>query len=238
MRVLVPAVVAVLLAAASASAKSAPTYSITFTGSGTEHQLDQQQNVQDSGLCDSAENVDVTAELTWRTTFAGVRASSRLPFSAPASIAGSKFAGTHVKDACGLPLDQAPAGWVSQASCSADLVPAGPPSLTIEQLNKATLLVGVTAPPLATPVGQDCSINPRNDQLTAHVAVATKKLTGLARGASLTFAVGTTSGSVHDVYRPSNDCSQPTKPYEGYRTEDHCRDDLSWSGTVTVKRVS
>ena len=237
MRFLVPVVLA-LVAAASASARSAPTYSVTFVGTGSEHQLDQQQNVQDSGLCDSGETVDVTATLTWKATFTSVRSSARAPFSAPGSIAGSRFTGTHVKDACGLALDQAPPGWVSQASCSADLVSAGPPSLEIEQLNKATLLVGVTAPPLATPVGQDCSINPRNDQLTAHVAIAAKKLAGLAKGKSLTFAVGTTSGSVHDVYRPSNDCSQPTKPYEGYRTEDHCRDDLSWSGTVTIRRVS
>ena len=237
MRVLVPALLA-LLVAASASAKPGPSYSVTFTGTGTEHQLDQQQNIQDSGLCDSGENVDVTATLMWTTTFAGVRSSSRLPFSAPGSIAGSKFTGTHDKDACGLPLDQAPAGWVSHASCAADLVPAGPPSLTIEQLNKTTLLIGATAPALATPIGVDCSINPRNDQLAAHVAVTTKKLNGLAKGKSLTFVVGTTSGSTHDLYRPSNDCSQPTKPYEGYRTEDHCRDDLSWSGTVTIKRVS
>ena len=237
MRFLGPALLA-LLVAASASAKSAPTYSVTFAGTGSEHQLDQQQNVQDSGLCDSGETVDVTATLTWKTTFTSVRATSRAPFSAPGSIAGSQFTGTHVKDACGLPLDQAPAGWVSQATCSADLVPGGPPSLEIEQLNKATLLVGVTAPPLATPVGQQCSINPRNDQLTAHVAVATKKLAALAKGKSLTFVVGTSAGSIHDVYRPSNDCSQPTKPYDGYRTEDHCRDDLSWSGTVTIKRVS
>ena len=238
MRILVPAFVVALLVAGSASAKPGPTYSITFTGSGTEHQLDQQRNIQDSGLCDSGETVDVSATLAWKATFTSVRAASRAPFSAPGSIAGSQFDGTHVKDACGLPLDQAPAGWVSQASCSAALVPGGPPSLEIEQLNKATLLVGVTAPALATPVGQDCSINPRNDQLTAHVAVTAKKLSALAKGGSLTFSVGSTSGSVHDVYRPSNDCSQPTKPYEGYRTEDHCRDDLAWSGTVTIRRVS
>ena len=42
MRFLVPALLA-LLVAASASAKSAPTYSVTFAGTGSEHQLDQQQ---------------------------------------------------------------------------------------------------------------------------------------------------------------------------------------------------
>jgi len=38
-RFIVPALLA-LLVAASASAKSAPTYSVTFAGTGSEHQLD------------------------------------------------------------------------------------------------------------------------------------------------------------------------------------------------------
>lgn len=236
MRVVVLAVLA-LLAAASASARTAPTFSVTFVGTGTEHQLDEQQNIQDSGLCDSAERVDVTASLSWQTTWTGVRTGTRSPLYGPSQIGGSRIAGTHVKDACGLPLEQAPAGWASQASCAAELVSAGPPTLSVGQVNASTLLVEVNAPPMAMPVGQACSLNPRMDQLVAHVAVPVKKLNALARGKSLSFAVGISSGSPHDVYRPSDNCSQPTKPYDGYRTEDHCRDDLSWSGTVTIKRV-
>jgi hypothetical protein len=236
-RLIVPILAAVLLAAATASAKTAPAYTLTFSGSGVEHQLDQQQNIQDSGLCDSAEHVDVTANLVWRTAWTGFRPAGKSALAAPSSIAGSTFSGTHVKDACGLPLDQAPPGWVAQASCSADLVPAGPASLDVQQA-KTSLVVGVTAPPMAVPIGQACSINPRNDQLSAHVTVPLKKLTALKKRGSLTFKVGNAASTALDDYAPSVDCSQPTKPYEGYRTADHCRDDLSWSGTLTITRVS
>jgi len=229
--------IAALLAAVSASAETAPTYTLTFTGTGVEHQLDQQQNIQDSGLCDSGERVDVTANLAWRAAWTGLRPAGKSALAAPSSIAGSSFSGSHVKDACGLPLEQAPAGWVAQATCSAALVPAGLPSLTL-QSSKTSILVGVTAPPVAVPVGQACSINPRNDQLTAHVVVPLKKLYTLTNGASLRFRVGNAVSNARDVYAPSVDCSQPTKPYEGYRTADHCRDDLSWSGSLTVTRAS
>jgi hypothetical protein len=237
MRVLVLAV-AVLLAAASASAAPAPSYTITFAGAGAEHQLDQQQNIQDSGICDSGEHVEVTATLAWRASWTGFRPGGKAPLPGVPSIAGSSFSGTHVKDACGLALEQAPAGWVAQASCAADLVPAGSPSLAVQK-SRTSVVIGVTAPPVAVPVGQACSINPRNDQLAAHVVVPVAKLNGLKKkGASLAFRVGNAVSTVRDVYAPSVDCSQPTKPYEGYRTADHCRDDLSWSGTVTITRAT
>jgi hypothetical protein len=228
---------AALLAAASASAKTAPSYTLTFTGSGIEHQVDQQQNIQDSGICDSGEHVDVTANLAWHTSWNGFRAASKTALASPSSIAGSSFSGSHVKDACGLPLEQAPPGWVAQATCSADLVEAGSPSLAVQQ-SKTALVVGVTAPPMAVPVGQACSINPRNDQLSAHVVISLKKLNALKKHASLSFPVGNAASNARDIYAPSIDCSQPTKPYEGYRTADHCRDDLSWSGTLTITRAS
>ena len=236
MRVLI-LLLAALVAAATASARTGPAYTLTFTGAGVEHQLDQQQNIQDSGICDSGEQVDVTADLAWRATWTGFRATSRNALAAAPSIAGSKFSGTHVKDACGLPLEQAPAGWVAQATCAADLVPAGSPSLEA-QPGRTSIVIGVTAPPVAVPVGQACSINPRNDQLSAHVVVTLAKLNALKKRGSLSFKVGNATSTARDIYAPSINCSQPTKPYEGYRTADHCRDDLSWSGTVTITRVS
>ena len=51
-------------------------------------------------------------------------------------------------------------------------------------------------------------------------------------------AVGTARPGPGDVYSPSIDCSQPTKPYDGYRTADQCEDSLSWSGTVKITRMS
>jgi hypothetical protein len=48
MRIVLSLLAAVALAA-SASAAAPPTCSVAFTGSGSEHQLDHQQNIQDSG---------------------------------------------------------------------------------------------------------------------------------------------------------------------------------------------
>jgi hypothetical protein len=83
-----------------------------------------------------------------------------------------------------------------------------------------------------------CPLNIRNDQLTAHEAVALKKLSALKRGQSVSIRIGTSAPGHGDLYAPTLDCSEPTKPYEGYRTEDHCRDHLSWSGTLKVTRAS
>jgi hypothetical protein len=225
------------VAAAGAIAAPAPTYTLTFQGSGTEHQVDHKQNIQDSGACDSAEHVDVTATMVWSTSWPGFRPASRSALAAPTRIDGSRVDGTHVKDACGLPLDQAPEGWVAESSCNDALVPSGSPQLTAV-VGKKSVTIALAAPPFAVPVAAACSLNVRNDQLTAHVVVALKRLQSLKRRASLTFPVGTAVPGPGDSYAPSVDCSVPTKPYEGYRTADHCQDQLSWSGTLKITRAS
>jgi len=224
------------LLAGRAAAASAPVYVIAFSGSGTEHQVDNQQNIQDSGACDSAEHMDVTATLTWSTSWTSVKSGAKSALATPAKTTGSEFTGSHVKDACGLPLDQAPDGWVSQASCDVPLEVAASPALSMS-FGKQALALALTGPSYAVPVGQACALNVRNDQLVAHVVVPVKKLTALKKGASVTVSVGTSVPGPGDEYAPSLDCSQPTKPYEGYRTADHCQDDLSWSGTVRVTRA-
>ena len=226
------------LGATAAFAATAPSYTVSFTGAGVEHYLDTQQNIQDSGLCDSAEHVDVTATLSWSTAWPTFKTVSRSVLAQPSRIDGSRASGTDVKDACGLPLDQAPDGWVSQHACDADLVSAGSPSLTVVSRNKATLVLGLAAPPVAVPVGAGCALNVRNDQLAAHVVVSLKKLSALKKGASLLLPAGSAHPGPGDLYAPSLDCSQATKPYEGYRTVDRCQDDLSWSGTVKITRSS
>jgi hypothetical protein len=232
-------VAGVIAAATARAGVRAPLYTVTFAGTGTEHHVDNQQNIQDDGSCNSAEHVDVTAALAWSTAWRGFRSAPRTLFDAPAvSVAGAQAAGTHVKDACGLPLDQAPPDWVMQQSCSAPLVASGDPVLSVVGRTKTTLLLAVTAPPLALPAGTGCSLNVRNDQLVAHVVVPLRKLAALKKGRALTIAVGTSAPGPGDTYAPSLDCSQPTKPYEGYRTADHCQDDLSWSGSVRVTRAS
>jgi hypothetical protein len=229
-------VLAAALLAGQAAAAPTPVYVIAFSGSGTEHQVDHQQNIQDSGACDSAEHVDVTAALSWSTSWTSVKTGGKSALATPAKTDGSLLTGSHVKDACGLPLDQAPAGWVSQASCNAPLAVSSSPTLSLV-FGKQALSLALTAPSYAVPVGTACSLNVRNDQLGAHVLVPLKKLRALKKGASLTFSVGTTAPGPGDTYAPSLDCSQPTKPYEGYRTADHCQDDVSWSGTVRVTRA-
>jgi hypothetical protein len=229
-------VLAPALLAARASAAPAPVYVIAFSGSGTEHQVDNKQNIQDSGVCDSAEHVDVSAALSWSTSWTSVTAGAKSALATPTKTDGSQITGSHVKDACGLPLDQAPEGWVSQSSCDGPLVTSSSPALAMH-FSTTSLSLAVTAPAYAVPVSAPCSLNVRNDQLTAHVVAPLKKLRALKKGASLTFSVGTNAPGPGDSVAPSLDCSQPTKPYEGYRTADHCQDDLSWSGTVRVTRA-
>lgn len=227
---------AAALFAGRAAAAPAPVYVIAFSGSGTEHQVDNKQNIQDSGVCDSAEHVDVNATLSWSTVWSSVATGAKNALAAPTTTDGSQITGSHVKDACGLPLDQAPEGWVSQSSCDAPLVTSSSPALAL-RFSAASLSLALTGPAYAVPVSAPCSLNVRNDQLAAHVVVPLKKLRALKKGASLTVAVGSNAPGPGDLYAPSLDCSQPTKPYEGYRTADHCQDVLSWSGAVRVTRA-
>ena len=49
MRVIVPILALAAIVTAAAVAAPAPTYTVTFAGSGSEHQLDNLRNIQDSG---------------------------------------------------------------------------------------------------------------------------------------------------------------------------------------------
>src|SRR3954468_10365192 len=171
-------VLAFAVLAGQAAAAPAPVYVIAFSGTGTEHQVDNQQNIQDSGACDSAEHMDVTAALSWTTSWTSVKMGAKSALATPTKTDGSLFTGSHVKDACGLPLAQAPDGWVSQASCSAPLAVSSSPTLSMV-FGKQALSLALNAPSYAVPVGTACSLNVRNDQLAAHVLVPLKKLRAL-----------------------------------------------------------
>src|SRR4051794_7977642 len=225
------------VAVVGAVAAPSPTYTISFQGTGSEHQVDDKQNVEDDGSCEAAEHIDVTAAVTWTASWSRFRASTRSALGAPSRIDGSRVTGTHVKDACGLPLDQAPPDWVSQSSCDDALVTSSGPQLGAETRGK-NLVLSVAAPSFVLPVSVKCPLNVRNDQLTAHGAVPLKKLGALKRGASIAVRVGTSAPGLGDAYATTLDCSAPTKPYEGYRTVDHCQDELSWSGTLKITRAS
>jgi hypothetical protein len=237
-RVTLVIVLAALVAASAAAAKTAaPTYTISFTGRGSEQQHDTKKNIQDSGLCDSAEHVDVTASLLWSASWSRFR-PGKGGAAGPVRIDGSTVQGTDVKDACGLDLSQAPPGWSGQTSCAQALVMSAAPTLAVARKTATSLVLAVAAPSLAVPVGAGCSLNVRNDQLAAHVSIPLKKLNALKKGKSLAFATGTSRPGPGDIYAPALDCSQPTKPYDGYRTADECSDALNWSGTVTITRAS
>jgi hypothetical protein len=217
---------------------SAPSYALTFTGSGSEHLLDQRRTIEDDGSCELGERVDVTARFAWSTSWPSSNlAASRVP-GRRAQIAGSHLTGSHVRDTCGEPLDEAPEGWVSQQACNANLAIAGPPRLSHVRTTATSVLLEVAAPSFAVPGSVQCPLTVRNDQLVFHLLLPLKKLQALRKHASLTFAVGTARPGPGDVYSPSLDCSQPTKPYEGYRTADHCLDALTWRGSVQIKRLS
>ncbi len=228
---------AAAIGASTAAGVAAPAYTVSFTGAGAEHHVDQQQNIQDDGTCNSAEHVDVTATIAWSASWRGFRSTRSSFVGRAAQINGSRLDGAHVKDACGLPLDQAPDGWVTEQTCDDGLVAAGSPQLSLVKRTATSLVVAITAPPVALPVTVQCPLNIRNDQFSAHLVVPLKKLKALTRGASLSFAVGTARPGPGDAYSPTLNCSQPTKPYEGYRTADSCQDSLSWSGSVNITRV-
>jgi hypothetical protein len=225
-----------ILGASRASAATAPTYSVTFVGSGVEHHIDNQQNIQDDGSCNSAEHVDVTATVAWSAAWLGFTSTARNVQERPAQIAGSRVTGTHVKDACGLPLDAAPDGWLLQQSCDDALVAAGSPQLSLVKKTATSIVLTIAAPPLSIPVAAQCPLNVRNDQFAGHLTVPLKQLRALKRHTALSFAVGTAHPGPGDLYVPLLNCSQPTKPYEGYRTADSCQDTLSWSGVVKITR--
>jgi hypothetical protein len=236
-RVLLVLLVLVAAAGASlASAAPAPTYTITFTGTGAEHHVDQQRNIQDDGSCNSAEHVDVTATVAWSASWRRFTPAARSLLAEPAQISGSRVTGTHVKDACGLPPEDAPEGWLLQQACDDGLVAAGSPQLTRVKKTATTLVLAFAAPPVSLPVSAQCPLNVRNDQFAGHLVVPLKKLQGLNERASVSFAVGTAHPGPGDLSVPSLNCSQPTKPYEGYRTADSCQDTLSWTGSVKFTR--
>src|SRR5215218_2632535 len=100
-----------------ASGAGAPTYRVVFSGNATEHHVDVQRYVQDTGACNARESIDETAQLGWSTTFSGLTANrGGRPVVAPRPIA-SMVGGRHVKDACGLALDAAPADWLGESTC-------------------------------------------------------------------------------------------------------------------------
>jgi hypothetical protein len=125
---------------------------------------------------------------------------------------------------------------VMQETCDSDLVATGSAQLSVVKKTAKSLVLAIAAPPVSLPVSVQCPLNVRNDQFAGHLIVQLKKLQTLKKHASLSLAVGTAHPGPGDLYVPDLNCSQPTKPYEGYRTADSCQDTLSWAGSVKITR--
>jgi len=232
----VPVVAALAaLAASGAPAAPSPTYTIAFQGNGNEHQVDLKQQIEDTGECEAAEHVDVTATVGWAASWSGLRPDARARRSTAAATSTSRFTGTYVRDACESD-EEAPPGWDSDVSCDTTLTTSSPPQLAATTRGQR-LVLSLAAPAFAVRVGTECPLVVRNDQFAAHAAAELSGLRALKRGAALTIRVGTSSPGPGDRYATVRDCSAPTKPYDGYRTEDHCEDRLTWSGTVKIIRA-
>jgi hypothetical protein len=236
--VTVVAALAVLAAVAALGAVAAPspTYRVTFQGTGTEHQVDLKLQIEDTGDCEAAEHVDVTATLAWSVSWSGFHPGGQPGRASAAAVKGSQFTGTDVRDAC-EPDEEAPPGWDSEASCRTSLATSGAPQVAAS-VRGQRLVLTLAAPAFQVPVGTRCPLVVRNDQLAAHAVVQLSRLHALKRSGAITVRVGTASPGPGDLYAPVRDCSAPTKPYDGYRTEDHCQDRLTWSGAVEVTRTS
>jgi hypothetical protein len=223
--------------ALGASSGKRPTYRIEFVGSGTQHRVDVQSYVLDDGSCNARQSIDQTANFLWTSSWSGFTMRAPGEPAGEPGVAGSTIQGTDVKDACGQPPETAPPDWIASSSCNEDLTTAASVDVRVASRTRRALVVAVTAPVFAVPVTSNCSLTIRMDQLVAHISVPIAKLTTLARKKSLVFPVGTAHPGSGDYYAPSLDCSHAAKPYEGFRVVDSCRDEITWSGTVTVTRA-
>src|SRR6476659_5018777 len=156
--VLLSGAAAVGAAAVGAGAAAAPTYTITFQGGGSEHRVDHRLDVEDDGSCEAAEHVDVTAKVSWSTSWTQFRPATRSTVGARAKIDGSRVTGSLVKDACGLPLDAAPPGWVAQAWCDDALVTSAGAHLSAAARRKS-LVLSVAGPSFALPIAVQSPLN-------------------------------------------------------------------------------
>jgi hypothetical protein len=223
----------VLGLACPCAATAADSFSVVFSGSGTAHLADEQRWILlDENECYLRKTVDQSAALSWTlgwTLRLGAKAGA--PTAAP-SMQGP-LAGTEVADLCGeeeTRPEDVPENWVHESDCTGSLTIA-PGALTAATRN-GTLILTALGPQYSLPEDSICSIRPRSSELQVRVVIPLRKLT---RGRTITIPVG--SGVAKwGLYTPHLNCMHAAKPYDGYRSEDQCGDDLSWSGTIAVTR--
>jgi hypothetical protein len=231
-RIAVAAAALALALPAAAAAKGG--IEVTFSGSAAGHLVDVQRWILlDENECYLRDAVDQTAALSWTLGWrAPLGGAAGTPIAAP--TAQGTVTGTDVGDLCGEELtdpEDVPEDWVHSTQCN-DTFTAGPGSLTVT-IRGLDLILTATGPQYDLPPGALCSLRPRSAELQARVVVPLKKL---KPGKTMRFAVGSVFARFGD-YVPHVNCMHAAKPYDGYRSFDECGDDLSWSGTLVVRRT-
>ncbi len=236
---LVLAFVMVAAIGARAGATTAPVrLQVTFAGTAREQFNDVERWTSlSSNQCVLRRARDEATTLTWSLAWRGAP-GARVVAAAPPSSQGN-VAGTEVRDSCDiapadLPAD-APQDWLTTLQCNDPLQPDGGGALTLTR-RAGTVIVQVATPGYAVSPDAQCTAEPRADQLHARLPLKLNDLARLARGASRTYAVGS-SVTRFGAYTPQQNCMHAAKPYDGYRSFDQCQDLLTWSGTLRVTRL-
>jgi hypothetical protein len=231
-RIALAALVAALALPAAAAAKD--TLDISFSGTGTAHLVDVERWILlEENECYLRKSVDQSAALSWSLGWrlplgGGVGA----PIGTPSML--GTLSGSEVADLCGEELtdpEDVPENWIHSTQCGETLT-AAPGSLTATT-RAGNLIVSASGPRYDLPAGAVCSLRPRSSELQARVVIPLKKL---KPGKTMRIAVGTAFPR-GGTYVPHLNCMHTSKPYDGYRSFDECGDDLSWSGTIVVRRL-
>jgi hypothetical protein len=223
------------VAAAEGGTSAAPRIRITFSGAATGKLADVERWIfLENGECYLRRMRDQQVQISWSETWSGTvgKALRVGPVSA-----GGQVAGTEVRDTCDedeLPPDP-PENWLQSLTCSDPLALAGAGGASWAGTKKRPVLQ-IQGPSLALAREAVCTAIPRTQELFAGIPLARATIDRLRIDASLVFRLGSSVTRFGD-YTPHANCQHNAKPYDGYRSEDACADELTWSGTVRITRL-
>lgn len=231
------------LVAAGASAGSRQTTGktaqvrIAFTGAGGGRYLDVTRWLrEDTRECYARRTADETVRVSWRLTWTATLARTASGYTLRAGkrsagkVAG-RVTGTAVRDSCDAAEEEEP-GWAGSDRCSHTLPIQADGRLQLRRSREA-LRVALRGPTFGSP-GRPCELTVRNDQLAAHLELTAADLARLARGATVTSAVGTRHPRRGDTFLETKKCSAFPHIYEGVVYLYDCDDTLIWHGSVAI----
>ena len=232
---LLPALMALSLAAGSAGSNTPTRVQITFTAAGGGRYLDVTRWLRDDTRdCYARRTADETVSLTWKLGWTAelVRTSRGYTVRGLAplrrAVKGS-IRGVTVRDGCDVADPEVAQGWAGSDKC------VGP--LPVKLDGAASVAGGVLAlrgPVYGSPP-TPCELSVRNDQLAAHVALSPRTAARLAAGKTVSLPVGTAHPGPGDNYLARRLCSAFPHIYDGVVYLYDCDDTLVWKGTVTLR---